>query len=31
MSRLLIEQIQAAVFSNRIVRDRYARAKRQGG
>ena len=29
--RLLIEQIQATVFSNRFVRDRYARAKRAGG
>ena len=27
--RLLIEQIQATVFSNQFVRDRYARAKRQ--
>ena len=27
--RLLIEQIRATVFSNQIVRDRYARAKRR--
>ena len=27
--RLLIEQIQATVFSNQTIRDQYARAKRQ--
>ena len=30
MSRLLIEQIQATVFSNQFVRDHYAQAKRRG-